>query len=104
MDEKLLPLICQVGQNGDKAALVTIVKTRGSTPRKAGSQMLVFLAGEIHGTIGGGCGEAEAKKWALTALDTEKSMLRTVAMDNDVAAREGMACGGEMELFIQVLK
>jgi len=104
MDEKLLPLICQVGQKGEDAALVTIIKTRGSTPRKAGSQMLVLLDGGIHGTIGGGCGEAEARKWAMVALDTGKSMLHTVAMDNDVAAREGMACGGEMDLFIQVLK
>ncbi|MBP2641276.1 MAG: XshC-Cox1-family protein [Firmicutes bacterium] len=104
MDEKLLPLICRAKQDGDIAALVTIIKTRGSTPRKAGSQMLVMSDGKIHGTIGGGCGEAEARKWALLALDTEKAMLHTVAMDNDVAAREGMACGGEMDLFIQVLE
>ena len=103
MDEKLLPLICQAKQENDAAALVTIVKTRGSTPRKAGSQMLVLSDGKIHGTIGGGCGEAEARKWALLALDTGKSLVHTVAMDNDVAAREGMACGGEMDLFVQVL-
>jgi len=104
VDEKLLPLICCANQNGDTAALVTIVKTRGSTPRKAGSQMLVLPDGKIHGTIGGGCGEAEARKWALFAIDAGKSMVHTVAMDNDVAAREGMACGGEMDLFIQVLE
>jgi len=104
MDEKLLPLICRAKHDGDTTALVTIIKTRGSTPRKAGSQMLVMSDGKIHGTIGGGCGEAEARKWALLALDTGKAMLHTVAMDNDVAAREGMACGGEMDLFIQVLE
>lgn len=103
MDEKLLPLICDVQRESIQAVLVTIVNTRGSTPRKAGCQMLVLSDGRTHGTVGGGCGEAEARKWALLALDTGKSMLRKVAMDNDVAAREGMACGGEMDLFIQVL-
>lgn len=103
MERALIKYIYECQQRGEKAALVTIVETRGSTPRKAGSTMLVFSDGRSFGTIGGGCGEAEVRRQALTALDNNQSQLYTVRMLNDAAADEGMVCGGIMEVFIQVL-
>jgi len=103
MDRTTLQMICEKKEMGIKAALVTIVDTRGSTPRKAGSNMLIFHDGQSFGTIGGGCGEAEVRLQALTALDDNKSCLHTVTMLNDVAAKEGMVCGGVMEVFIKVI-
>lgn len=41
-----------------KKALVTIIETKGSTPRKAGANMIVYEDGSVYGTIGGGCAEA----------------------------------------------
>lgn len=38
---------------GHDVVLVTVVGSRGSTPRNAGSQMLVSEAGLVCGTIGG---------------------------------------------------
>lgn len=103
MDVKLLPVINQLMQNNNKAALVTIIATKGSSPRRAGSQMLVTADGRLFGTIGGGCGEAEAKKRALLAIDEGKASVCTVTMLNSVAGDEGMACGGIMDLFIQLI-
>ena len=103
MDVNLLSVINQFVQSGNQAALVTIIATKGSTPRKVGSQMLVTPDGRIFGTIGGGCGEAEAKKRALLAIDEGKASACTVAMHNSVASDEGMACGGMMDLFIQLI-
>ncbi|WP_371380648.1 XdhC family protein [Sporomusa aerivorans] len=103
MDKAFLQEICQLQNQGEKAALITIVETRGSTPRKAGSTMLVLPDGRSFGTIGGGCGEAEVRRQALTALDGNRSKLYTVRMLNDAAADEGMVCGGVMEVFIQVI-
>lgn len=103
MARSLVESICECQRNGEKAALVTIVETRGSTPRKAGSKMLIFSDGRSCGTIGGGCGEAEVRRQALTALDDNHSCLHTVRMLNDVAADEGMVCGGIMEVFIQII-
>ena len=103
MDRTILTAIGEVKQHGDQAALVTIVETRGSTPRKAGSKMLVLPHGQSFGTIGGGCGEAEVRMQALMALDENRSRLYTVSMANEAAADEGMVCGGMMEVFIQVL-
>ena len=42
----------------EKMSLVTVISTKGSTPRKAGSKMIVYDSGKIIGTIGGGCAEA----------------------------------------------
>jgi len=103
MDREILKQICEWKNNGENAALVTIVTTRGSTPRKAGSKMLILSDGRSFGTIGGGCGEGEVRRQALTALDENRSTLYTVTMLNDVAADEGMVCGGVMEVFIQII-
>ncbi|MEM5767366.1 MAG: XdhC family protein, partial [Bacillota bacterium] len=62
MESELLKRICELQERKEKAALVTIVETRGSTPRKAGSRMLILPDGRSYGTIGGGCGEAEVRR------------------------------------------
>lgn len=103
MDRALLKDIRESQNNEKNAALVTIIETRGSTPRKAGSKMLIHRDGRSFGTIGGGCGEAEVRRQALTALDEGKSRLYTLTMLNEVAADEGMVCGGIMEVFIQII-
>jgi len=103
MERELLQQICQLIEQKERAALVTIVETRASTPRKAGSRMLIMPDGRSFGTIGGGCGEAEVRREALNALDENSSTLYTVTMLNEVAADEGMVCGGIMEVFIQII-
>jgi xanthine/CO dehydrogenase XdhC/CoxF family maturation factor len=103
MDRAILIHIGECQKAGEKAVLVTIVETRGSTPRKAGSQMLILPDGRTYGTIGGGCGEAEVRREALMALDENRSGLYTVTMLNEAAADEGMVCGGVMEVFIQII-
>lgn len=102
MDKLILQKICALQQRGEAFALLTILSTKGSTPRKAGTAMLLERTGRTTGTIGGGCGEAEAKQRALMALDEGISCTHRVSMVNDVAAEEGMVCGGVMDVFIQV--
>lgn len=103
MDKYLLQKICELKAAGETFALVTIVGTKGSTPRKAGAAMLVQRDGRTWGTIGGGCGEAEVKQRSLMAMDDSISFTHQVSMLNDIAADEGMVCGGIMEVFIQVI-
>lgn len=51
--------VLAVRQQGDGAAAATIIRTKGSTPRRPGAKMIIYPDGEIFGTIGGGCGEGE---------------------------------------------
>ncbi len=90
-------------KTGDQHVLVTIINTMGSTPRKVGSQMIVYPDGRLKGTIGGGCSEADARREALLQLDSGKPLLYRLRLTAEAAAEEGMACGGVMDLFIEPL-
>ncbi len=86
-----------------KAVLATIISVQGSTPRKTGSQMVIFPDGTTRGTIGGGCAEAEVKREALQCIDACKSDLIKLNLTADAAADEGMACGGLMDIYLEFL-
>lgn len=85
------------------AAVATIVRAAGSTPRKEGAKMLVFPDGTIRGTIGGGLCESEVIRRAAAMAGTGSSCLFHFAMDADAAARDGMACGGTLDILIEDL-
>ena len=82
-------------------ALATIVKTKGSTPRKAGAKLLVRPDGRAIGTICGGCVEAEVYSEALESIRTGKCKLMTFHLTAEQAGTLGMKCGGTMEVFIE---
>ncbi len=86
---------------GVAAALATIIESHGSTPRKAGAKMLIYRDGRTHGTIGGGCTEAQVRLTAFDVIDSDKACIEKVSMTADVAAREGMVCGGSLAVFIE---
>ncbi len=89
--------------NGEPAIIATVVKTRGSTPRKPGACMLIFRDGRFFGSVGGGCGEAEVIRQALMTFDDGRPRLITVDMSGDLAADDGMVCGGQMQVFLEPL-
>ncbi|MDR2359696.1 MAG: XdhC family protein [Oscillospiraceae bacterium] len=85
----------------DGAALLTVVRTDGSTPREEGARMIIFSDGSTFGTIGGGCSEADAARQARQVLDTERGWgVYAVDMTDD-ADEDGMVCGGSMKVLIE---
>ena len=90
---------------GETIALVTIVKTKGSTPREIGAKMLVNKNGLVAGTIGGGITEARIMEKAKQALKEGKGKLLDYHLTKEQAALdEGAICGGEMKVFIDILQ
>ncbi len=88
-----------------KVAVATIVTTAGSTPQRTGAKLVVYEDGSMFGTVGGGCVEADVWAEAREALSENRSRLCrfTLRDDPDVPPdEEGMICGGEMEVFIEV--
>jgi len=83
--------------------MATVAHTRGSTPQRRGAKMLFFKSGEVAGTVGGGCIEAEVWAAAREAIRTGKSELHHYSLTADEASEEGMVCGGTMDIFIEVL-
>ncbi len=85
----------------DPKALITILSTKGSVPRKAGAKMIVWPDGKILGSIGGGCSEADVITTAYDAIAKKQYMTKTVDMTGQVAEDEGMVCGGIMQVAIE---
>lgn len=100
---KVIEKAIEVAGKGIPAALATIVVSTGSTPRKAGSRMLLLQDGTMYGTIGGGMGEAQVAKEAQIVMHTGLPAICNVSMTAEDAAREGMVCGGSMEVFIEAV-
>lgn len=84
-----------------KKAVITILSTKGSTPRKAGAKMIVYETGLIQGTIGGGCAEANLMQHAREVIRDGAYQIRHVDMTGKVAEEEGMVCGGVMQVLIE---
>jgi len=90
---------------GETLAWVTVVQTKGSTPREIGAKMLVNKNGLIAGTIGGGITEARVIEEAKQALKEGKGKLLDYHLTKEQAALDEEAiCGGEMKVFIDVLQ
>jgi len=103
MDLKIYDILQEKLKANIRTALVTITKESGSAPRGVGSMMLVDEAGNlIYGTIGGGSIEHAAMREAKEAIALDKST--SVAYALDEKGKLGMACGGIVEVFIQVHK
>ena len=89
-------------QKEESAALVTIVATRGSTPRETGAKMAVTATGKTIGSIGGGCAEAEVIIRARNVMDTGGYHLMEIDLA-DSAEEDGMVCGGVMTVLIEAV-
>lgn len=86
---------------GRGAALATVVETWGSAPRQAGSQLAVSGAGEIMGSVSGGCVEGAVVTEALEALQDGKPRLLTFGVSDDQAFAVGLACGGTIRVLVE---
>jgi xanthine dehydrogenase accessory factor len=80
--------------------LATVAETRGSTPRKAGAQMLLRPDGTFTGTIGGGCGEAEVWQEAMETMSDGEPRLMCVDLTEPIDGDDKI-CGGVMDVFIE---
>ena len=88
---------------GDSVALVTVVRSQGSTPQRAGAKMLVWADGRTVGTIGGGCYENDAFWKAREAITSGKPQLLHYELNDDFAQENGLICGGRMDVHIDPL-
>lgn len=100
-DLPLLEAVSQAAAEGRPCALATVVGTRGSTPRKAGTRMLVDPERGLVGTVGGGCGEAEVIEAARRVLDGGPPELVAVDLTRDLVSWSPAVCGGVMDVFVE---
>lgn len=83
-------------------AILTILSSKGSVPRKAGAKMISYLDGRTLGSIGGGCSEAEVLNKSRELMINKGYSIENVDMTGDVAESIGMVCGGTMDVLVEV--
>ena len=87
------------------AVLVTIVQRHGSTPREVGSKMLVWPDGQTTGSVGGGIMEHRICRLAGEMLTGRSAPAQLAAFSADGQNEDAAlaACGGSMQVFLQLL-
>jgi len=91
--------ITRIRDQGEEAALATVIDASGSTPREEGAKMLVRPDKSIIGTIGGGSIELQVIKEAIEVINKGKPKhLKYCLKEGDDL---GMMCGGDVEVFIE---
>ena len=96
-------LINEATDRQERVVIATVAHTRGSTPQRRGAKMLFFQNGEVAGTVGGGCIEAEVWAEAKEAMRSGNSALHHFSLTADEASEEGMVCGGTMDIFVDII-
>jgi len=84
-------------------ALATVIQTWGSSPRRVGAKMAVTAAGEIAGSVSGGCVEGAVAETALMVLKTGQPQLLHFGVSDETAWEVGLACGGQIDVFVNLL-
>lgn len=88
---------------GKGVALATVVTVWGSAPRRPGSKMAVSTAGEVAGSVSGGCVEGAVVEEAMGVLASGRPKLLHFGVSDDDAWAVGLSCGGEIEIFVEPL-
>lgn len=86
---------------GTGAALATVVQTWGSAPRRAGAQMVVSGAGDMMGSVSGGCVEGAVVVEAMEALEDGQPRLLDYGVSDGDAFAVGLACGGNIKVLVE---
>jgi xanthine dehydrogenase accessory factor len=97
----VFPAIEKWNDEGARFAIAVVVKTWGSSPRKIGSWMVVSESGEFQGSVSGGCVEGAVIDESIQAVRENRSKLLHFGVADEAAWDVGLACGGEIDVFVR---
>ena len=90
--------------SGRKVALATVVSTWGSSPRAAGSHLAIDDGGRLVGSVSGGCIEGAVATEAIEVMKTGSPKLLEYGVTNELAWEVGLACGGRVQVYVEILE
>ena len=89
-------------ESNQQVALATVIKTWGSSPFQVGSKMIINEKGNFLGSVSGGCVETSIITESLELLKNKNSFKKiNFKVSDENAWNVGLACGGEMTVFIE---
>lgn len=96
MKNNLFQALAAAARTNQSVALGIITGVKGSSPQKLGAKALFYPDRKIHGTLGGGCLEAEAQRLALQSLRDGQPQTFELVLDHDFGWDDGLICGGKV--------
>ncbi len=82
--------------------LATVIQTWGSSPRPVGSRMVVNDKGDFSGSVSGGCVETAVVRECINLIKEKKTCKKIeFKVSNESAWEIGLACGGEIAIFLE---
>lgn len=103
MEKNIYVKVYELLLSGLKIVLVRTIRRSGSTPRDVGSMCIVTEEGNLLGTVGGGALEYRAQKQAMALIEKKESFIYRFQLSNDDLAKNGMICGGNVDLYLEPL-
>ena len=101
-DEKILDEALDWMKTRQKVILATVIQTWGSSPRQVGSRMIINDKGDFSGSVSGGCVETAVVRESLKLFKDKKSFKKIdFKVSNESAWEIGLACGGEISIFLE---
>ena len=101
-DEKILEEAYDWLEANQKVVLATVIQTWGSSPRPAGSRMIVNENGDFSGSVSGGCVESAVVRECMGIIKENKPFKKIeFKVSNESAWKVGLACGGEIAVYLE---
>ena len=104
-DEKILDEAKDWLDSNQAVVLATVIQTWGSSPRPIGSRMIVNDKRDFSGSVSGGCVETAVVRECINLIKEKKLFKRIeFKVSNKSAWEVGLACGGEISIFLEEIK
>tara|TARA_Y100001970_G_scaffold289264_1_gene419068 strand:+ start:3591 stop:3920 length:330 start_codon:yes stop_codon:yes gene_type:complete len=101
-DEKILEEASDWIKTNQKVVLATVIQTWGSSPRQIGSRMIVNQNGDFSGSVSGGCVESAVVRECIDLIKNDNQFKKIeFKVSNESAWEVGLACGGEIAIFLE---
>ena len=102
--DPIIPRALAWRAEGRRVALATVIQTWGSAPQPLGSQLAIDGQGNFLGSVSGGCVEGEVIAEAAEVLSSGKPKVLEFGVEDKVAWKAGLACGGAIRVFLEPLE
>ncbi|WP_440930081.1 XdhC family protein [Candidatus Pelagibacter sp.] len=101
-DEKILEEANDWINTNQKVVLATVIQTWGSSPRPTGSRMIINEKGDFSGSVSGGCVESAVVRESMSLIKDNKPFKKLdFKVSNESAWEIGLACGGEIAVYLE---